>query len=370
MIRRGEMNSLAPVRVEKIFAIDIHKARNQAPVCVVGLRLDREIHHAEEFRQVVGAQGQARDHAEAASATTLERPEEVGIVARVDRADPAIRGHDLGLQQIRRRGSVPLGPAAEAAAADQARDADRQAATALHVTAALRRHRVVGVAPDLACADADRGLRRHLPSATPRHECVEHLHLIHVMRPHQQRIRRVGGALIAVSGAFHHQPQMMFAREIDGGGDVGRGTCRHRVRARLRGPCIHPARALGQVRMIEVVIRIADRVEEIAARLAGWIGATGGQRISQLHQPPAHPFVQHLPLRGGRPARLAGTHPAQGARCRHGFRPCCFRKIRQQRREQRRTRQPLQQRTSFHRAASGCESCSTGSSRAFAARGV
>src|SRR6185312_12430486 len=129
---------------------------------------------AKEVRHLVGAQGQPRDHAEAPAATALQGPEQVGIVAGVDGTGFAIFGDDFGFQQVGCGCTVALGPASETAAANETRDADRQATAALHVTAGPCRHRFVGVTPDLPRANADGRLRLDLAVTIRRYEGIVH----------------------------------------------------------------------------------------------------------------------------------------------------------------------------------------------------
>src|SRR5437868_8550664 len=83
------------------------------------------------------AQRETRDDAPAATAAALDGPEEIRIRAGVDDEGAAVRRDDLGLEQSRGGRAETLGETAEAAAMDETRDADRDAAAALHVTARL-----------------------------------------------------------------------------------------------------------------------------------------------------------------------------------------------------------------------------------------
>ena len=161
---------------------------------------------AQNSRQLVRGERDSRDDAEAAAASALEPPEELGIRARVGDADLAVGGHDLGLEQARRGHAEVLREAAEAAALDQARDADRAAAAALDVAAAARRDGVVGLEPSRAGFDRD-GRRAARRPAALRHERVVQGDRVHVARPDQQRVRRVRGALVAVPAALDDEPQ-------------------------------------------------------------------------------------------------------------------------------------------------------------------
>jgi len=64
---------------------------------------------------------------------------------------------------------------------------------------------------------------------------------IHPSCPNQQRIRRIGCALIAVATTLHDESQIALAGEIDGGDDIVRRPGNHCVRAWLRRPGVDPA---------------------------------------------------------------------------------------------------------------------------------
>ena len=118
----------------------------------------------------------ARDDAEAAAAAALQAPEQIGVAAGVGDAHRAVGGDDLGFQQAAGGQAPGLGEAAEAAALHQPGDADRHAAAALDVAAALRRDRVVDLRPERAGADRDRAHRRGARPRSPAHEGVVQRH--------------------------------------------------------------------------------------------------------------------------------------------------------------------------------------------------
>src|SRR5208283_1242573 len=128
------------------------------------------------------------DDAEAAAATALQPPEQVGISTRIDDTNLAIGGDHLGFEQSTRGAAVILREAAEAAALDQPRDADGRASAALDVSAAFRGHRVIDMHPDGAGLDCHSGLRRLHASTAPCHEPIVQLDTIHRSRPYEQRI--------------------------------------------------------------------------------------------------------------------------------------------------------------------------------------
>ena len=113
----------------------------------------------QKFPQRVRAQSDAGDDAEPAAAP-FQRPEQVGIRASVGDFNVAVGRYDFRLQQARSGQPIGLGVTPEAAAQDQADDADRHAAAALHIAAALGRHLLVDVSPD--CAWLDRHGRRRV----------------------------------------------------------------------------------------------------------------------------------------------------------------------------------------------------------------
>jgi hypothetical protein len=65
---------------------------------------------------------------------------------------------------------------------------------------------------------------------------------VHMAGPDQQRVRRIGRSLVAVAAALDDQAQVIFAREIDGRGDVLGASCGDNVRAWLGSPRVEPSR--------------------------------------------------------------------------------------------------------------------------------
>ncbi len=96
-------------------------------------------------------QRQSRHDSQAATATALEPPEQVGIGAGVGDHHLAVGCDDFGLDQAGGGKPEALGEAAEAAALDQACNAYRHAAASLNVAAGFGRRRI-GLQPDAASA--------------------------------------------------------------------------------------------------------------------------------------------------------------------------------------------------------------------------
>jgi hypothetical protein len=99
---------------------------------------------------------QASDDAERAATAALQRVKEFRLVRGVCDARSAVRGYDLGFQQVRGPRSEFLREAAESASLDEARDPNRQATAALHVATGMNPHRVVHASPDRPCSDGHR----------------------------------------------------------------------------------------------------------------------------------------------------------------------------------------------------------------------
>lgn len=209
--------------------------------------------------------------------------------------------HDFGFEQAGRGHAVVLREAAEAAAADESCHADGHAAAALHVAARLR-HRIVGAAPDLAGAEADRWLRRELTRAAARHERIERLDRVHVMCPHEQRIGRLRGAMVAVAAALHDEAQRMFAREIDRGGHVRgvpRGDCEIHEHASVDGEVRTLAGDLHHHAYRSLSDQIG-RLERYACLMAAHMHARGRRaHVLNILFNPFWRFVRGLVLRAG-----------------------------------------------------------------------
>jgi hypothetical protein len=62
--------------------------------------------------------------------------------------------------------------------------------------------------------------------------------------------------LIAVAAPFDDQPQLVLAREVDCGDDIGSGPGRDSVSAGCRHPSVDPSDRLSPRRLIADIIRI------------------------------------------------------------------------------------------------------------------
>ena len=278
-------------------------------------RLDRHEHGAEELRQVMRPQREPGHDAEAAATAALERPEQVRIGAGVGDPHRAVGGDDLGFQQARRGHAVRLREASEAAALDQAGDAHGQAAAALDVAARLRRDGVVDLPPDRARLDRDGRLRLVSSRAPGTDERVVHGDGVHPSRPDQQRVRRVGRALVAVAAALHDEPQIVLAGEIDRGDDIVRRPGGHRVDARPRRPGVDPAEGLRQPDLVAEVVRVLQVLEDLRAGGARRRVSAGGERRLHLDEPAPDIPAEPVPARFGRPCRIAGPDAGMGSGC-------------------------------------------------------
>ena len=301
-----ECRLLAPTGIEETVGVERDEPRDEAAERRIRARVNRRVDDTEEFRQVVRAQRELGHHAERAAAAALQRPEEVCIRAGIGDAHPPIGGDDFGLEERRRGHAVALRKAAEAAALDQAGDAHRRAASALHITAGLGDDRVISPHPDVAGPDSDSRLRRLRAGATLADERVVHLDRVHRARVDEQRARRVRRPLVAVAAALHRKPQPVLAREVDRVHDVLRAARRYRVGTRRRCPAVDPAAGLRKRRAVADVVRVLEFLEHFRAR--GAFGRAGArrQRRGNGGETTADCLVEAFPRCGGRPRRVPG----------------------------------------------------------------
>src|SRR5271167_1188907 len=108
--------------------------------------------------------------------------------------------------------------------------------------------------------------------ASLRNECGIHRDIVHVPRPNQKRIRRIGRALVAVAAALDHQAQVIFAGKIHGLSNVMGISCRDRVNAWLGSPCVDPSQGLRKAWLVADIIWISKVLPETLGR--------GARRIS------------------------------------------------------------------------------------------
>ena len=204
---------------------------------------------------------------------------------------------------------MPIGlrEAAEAAALDQAGDADRHAAAALHIAAAPGRHLVVGVSPDCAGPDRHRRLRLGAALAAGADEGVVQDDRVHMARPDEQRVGRVRRSLVAVAAALHHQPQVVLPGEIDGRDDIAGRLGGDRVDARPRRPGADPAERLRQPDLVAEIVRVLELLEDLCAVRIERSADAGRERRTHLDESAADLPVKLFPGRLGRPGRIAGA---------------------------------------------------------------
>jgi hypothetical protein len=151
----------------------------------------REVRRVQYLNARVVSQRKPRDDAEAAAITALYCPEQVGVCASVGDANGAIGSHDFGFEQPRRGRAEIFREGPEPAALDHPGNADGRTATTLDVAAGLGRHGIVGVDPDCARPDGNRGLRNHASRTTIADKGVAQDDVVHRPRPDRQRVGRV-----------------------------------------------------------------------------------------------------------------------------------------------------------------------------------
>src|SRR5204862_1824533 len=105
-----------------------------------------------------------------------------------------------------------------------------------------------------ACSNSNRWLRWLHPFASFRDKGIVQGDFVHRARPNQQRIRRIGGALITVAAAFDDQAKIVLSREVYGGDNVFGLRRGKSVEAGCRGPRIHPAGGLSETWLVTNVV--------------------------------------------------------------------------------------------------------------------
>ena len=85
-----------------------------------------------------------------------------------------------------------------------------------------------------------------------------HRDIVHVSRPNQKRIRRIGRPLVAVAAALDNQAQVIITGKIHGLSNVVGISCRDRVSAWFGSPCVDPSQGLRESRLIADIIRISQ----------------------------------------------------------------------------------------------------------------
>src|SRR5258708_17390232 len=138
-----------------------------------------------------------------------------------------------------------------------------------------------------------------------------HRDIVHVPRPNQKRIRRVGGTLVAMAAAFDDQAQVIFAGKFTAFGDVMCISCRDRVNAWLGDPRIHPSQRLSESRLLADVVWIFYVLQETLGRGAGRIGLEYRKRKVYCNQISADCIIELLPRRLRWPCGIGRTAAAK-----------------------------------------------------------
>ena len=136
-----------------------------------------------------------------------------------------------------------------------------------------------------------------------------HGDVVHVPRPHQQRIRRIRGSLVAVPAALHYQPQIIFPREVHRRRDVIGIACRYNVDAGFAHPRVHPSQCLRQARLVTREIGIVNVVEQVLAARASRVFNASLDRKLHRNQISVDIIIQPLPRRLRRPIRIRRPPP-------------------------------------------------------------
>ena len=86
--------------VEETLGVEVEEGREQAPIRLIRFRPDAAYAVSERGRRFVHLHRDTGDDAPGATAASLDRPEEVGVVAGIDHPNLAVGCDDLGLKQI------------------------------------------------------------------------------------------------------------------------------------------------------------------------------------------------------------------------------------------------------------------------------
>src|SRR5262245_32198226 len=129
---------------------------------------------------------QPRDHAQTAPTATLETPEQFGVGTGIGDPYGAIGGDYFSFEEPGRGEAVAFREAAKAATVNEPGHTDRRAPTALHIAAAARRDRVVGVEPQRTGLDRDGRVRGVQARAALAHEGLVRGDAVHRPRPDEQ----------------------------------------------------------------------------------------------------------------------------------------------------------------------------------------
>jgi hypothetical protein len=136
--------------------------------------------------------------------------------------------------------------------------------------------------------------------------------VVHLPRPNQERIRRVGRSLITVPATLHYQAQVILAREVDRCSNVIGILRRNCEYARFREPRIYPSYGLRQAWMVADKVWVFDFRDQVFA--LGSIRLFDARVNRELHrnQISVNFVVEALPRCFARPVCIRQAPPAKG----------------------------------------------------------
>ena len=134
--------------------------------------------------------------------------------------DRTVGEYDLGFEKTARAAAEPFGEHPVPSSKNKAPGTDGSTPAPLHESTLAIRHLFVHIQPDRSPFDRNR--RDTRTRTTGRNELFMRRQLPHLVRPDQERIRRVRSTEIVVTGPFYDQPYPVFSSEVDRRDDIGR----------------------------------------------------------------------------------------------------------------------------------------------------
>ena len=180
--------------------------------------------------------------------------------------------------------AVRLGKAAEPAAENQPGDADRHAAAALDIAAALGHHLVV-TWPQIAPAPTETAGCGESSLAPRGDEGVVQVDVAMRRVQTSSEFGRVRAALIGVAAALHDEAEIVRPREVHRRDDVGGRFGGDRVDARARRPGADPAERLSQPDVVAEIVGVLEFLEDLSAGVRRGADASGERRTTLINSP-------------------------------------------------------------------------------------
>src|ERR1700688_4474702 len=139
-----KFNLFAPDGIKKFIAVLKHDLFDQFFKSIIAVCFYPAEYYTKKFRQLTGFEYKFSHHTKAATATTLQCPEQIGMFTCVDNLNRSIGQYDLCFQKCCCSKAIIFGKAAEASTLDQTAHSNCHTSATLNISSIFCCHFVIG----------------------------------------------------------------------------------------------------------------------------------------------------------------------------------------------------------------------------------